>query len=233
MSEDLRKVLKRFGISPTSHSLYQTAFIHRSYLNESKEAKESNERLEFLGDSVLSFIVSTRLFKTRVSDTEGELTNLRAYIVKTESLAKASRNLGLGTFLKLSRGEESSGGRENTQLLANTYEALLGAIFLDQGIEKAISFVSDSLLPVFTDEIEKGAPRDPKSELQEIVQSRFQTSPRYKILSTSGPDHAKRFTVGVFLKNEQVGKGTGSNKQQAEEKAAKLALVKLTSAKSP
>ncbi len=227
MSENLKAILEKIGIFPSDQKLYQTAFTHRSFLNESKEAKQSNERLEFLGDSVLSFIVSTRLFKARVSDTEGELTNLRAYIVKTESLAKASRNLGLGNFLKLSRGEESSGGRENTQLLANTYEALLGAIFLDLGIETAVTFVTKTLLPVFTDEIEKGAPRDPKSQLQEIVQSRFQTSPRYKILSTSGPDHAKRFNVGVFLKNEQVGQGDGSNKQQAEEEAAKIALVKL------
>lgn len=228
MSKDFRQVLENLGLTPQNPLLYETAFAHRSFLNESKEAIQSNERLEFLGDSVLSFIVSTILFRERTADTEGDLTNLRAYIVKTDSLAKVARKLELGKFLKLSRGEEVSGGRKNVQILANTYEAVLGAIFLDQGIEKAISFIQATLLPLFALEVKKGAPRDPKSQLQEIAQSRFQSSPKYRILTTSGPDHAKIFQVGVFVKGEKLGRGLGTNKQQAEEQAAQEALSRLT-----
>lgn len=224
----MAEIFQRVGLTPKNLQFYQTAFTHRSFLNESKEARESNERLEFLGDSVLSFIISSFLFERRPQDNEGLLTNLRAYIVKTDSLSKASKKLNLGEFLKLSKGEEVSGGRENPQILANTFEAVLGAIFLDLGIAAASKFVHSTLIPLFLEEIKKGAPRDPKSELQEIVQSRFQVSPKYKILSSLGPDHAKRFTVGVFVKEKQVGEGDGSNKQQAEEEAAKLALIKLS-----
>jgi ribonuclease III len=207
--------------------IFQTAFTHRSYLNESPEAKESNERLEFLGDSVLSFIVSTYLYELRKNDTEGELTNLRSYIVKTPSLAKAAKNLDLGQILKLSKGEELSGGRENQQLLANTYEALIGALFIDQGVEKVKEFVFETLVPLFKDEIEKGPPKDAKSQLQEILQTRTKQSPQYKILSTSGPDHAKEFVVGVFSQGKLWGKGKGLSKQVAEEEAAEEALINL------
>lgn len=228
MDDGLVKILEKFGLKPQSTQIYNLALTHRSYLNESKEVNESNERLEFLGDSVLSFIVSSFLFKERPKDAEGDLTNLRAYIVKTESLAKAAKKLSFGHFLKLSKGEEVSGGRENPQIMANTYEAVLGAIFLDLGTNAATTFVNSTLLPFFKNEILEGAPRDPKSELQELVQSKFQVSPKYKIISTSGPDHAKQFVIGVFLNNKQIGEGIGTNKQQAEEVAAKKALLKLT-----
>ena len=227
MGSTFDSVLKNVGLVKTNSSIYETAFIHRSFLNESKEARESNERLEFLGDSVLSLIVSSFLFKTRARDDEGSLTSLRAYMVKTDSLGLAAKKLDLGNFLKLSKGEEVSGGRENTQILANTYEAVLGAIFLDLGMEAADKFVRATLLTLFTQEIKKGAPRDPKSELQEVIQSKFQVSPKYKVLASLGPDHAKRFTVGVFIKERQIGQGHGSNKQQAEEEAAKIALKRL------
>lgn len=225
--EEFKAILEELGIHPQNISIYQTAFTHRSYLNESKEVRQSNERSEFLGDSVLSFITSTFLFHKRPEDAEGDLTNLRAYMVKTDSLAKAAQKLQLGRFLKLSKGEELSGGRENPQLMANTYEAVLGAIYLDLGVEKAREFVEQTLLPLFTEEVEKGAPRDPKSQLQEISQNKFKTSPKYKILTTTGPDHAKQFIVGVFVQGEQIGQGEGSNKQQAEEEAAKKALAKV------
>lgn len=226
--ESFKKVLENLGLEPQDPLIYQTAFTHRSYLNEAKAVKESNERLEFLGDSVLSFIISSLLFKKRLSDEEGDLTNLRAFIVKTDSLARAAKNLSLGEFLRLSKGEEVSGGRENPQILADTFEAVLGAIFLDQGTEAAKRFIEQTLLPMFGAEIEGGAPRDPKSELQEVVQSRYQTSPRYRVLETTGPDHAKKFTIGVYIKADRVGTGSGSNKQQAEEEAAKEALQKLS-----
>jgi ribonuclease III len=209
--------------------LFKKAFIHRSYLNESHLADESNERLEFLGDSILSLVVSSYLFSKRPNDTEGELTNLRAFIVKTKSLAIASEKLDLGSFLSLSKGEELSGGRNNPQLLANTYEALLGAIYLTFGIDEATKFINETLIPIFASEIETGPPKDAKSQLQEVTQDKTKQSPKYKILNTSGPDHAKEFSVGVFLQGEKIGEGKGSSKQVAEELAAEEALKHLDS----
>lgn len=229
MQDKLKKILSNYNLTPKNLALYEIAFTHRSFLNESKQPLESNERFEFLGDSILSFIISSYLFDQRTSDNEGDLTNLRAFIVKTDSLAKVSKSLGLGELLRLSRGEESSGGRDNTQLLANTFESLLGAVYLDLGIDAAISFVHLGLIPIFAKEIEGGAPKDAKSELQELVQSRFQVSPFYRILKTQGPDHAKQFQVGVFVKDELLGQGEGNSKQTAEEMAAKQAVSKLTS----
>jgi ribonuclease-3 len=212
---------------------YKTAFTHRSFLNESSETKESNERLEFLGDVVLSFIVSSFLYKERPTDTEGDLTNLRSYIVKTDSLAKASQKLDLGRFLRLSRGEEQSGGRENTQLLANVFESFLGAIYLDQGIEPARDFILENLLPLFEEQITNGPPKDSKSSLQEVAQTETKQSPKYKILDTWGPDHAKEFKVGVFLQGKQIGEGQGTSKQEAEEHAAAQALISLNKVSQP
>ena len=225
MDGEYRSLLAKFNLFLENPGLYLIAFTHRSYLNETKGKIESNERMEFLGDAVLSVIISSFLFKTRPEDKEGDLTHLRSYMVKTDSLAKTSQVLGLGKYLRMSKGEELTGGRENPQLLANTYEALLGAIFLDLGIDAATKFVRATLLPLFQKEVEKGAPRDPKSQLQEVVQAKKQMSPKYKILSASGPDHAKKFVVGVFLNNEKLGEGNGANKQQAEEEAAKQALT--------
>lgn len=208
--------------------IYQIAFTHRSYLNEINEDLQSNERLEFLGDSILSFIVSSFLYNLRRGDNEGELTNLRSYIVKTGSLAKAAQMLNLGHYLKLSKGEEFSGGRENPQLLANTYEALLGAIFIDQGLDSAKEFVYQTLFPLFGEELKSGPPKDAKSQLQEVVQNLTKQSPKYRILKTIGPDHAKKFTVGVYLKGEKIGLGEGLSKQIAEEEAAQKALQELS-----
>lgn len=204
--------------------IYQIAFTHRSYLNETSEKLHSNERLEFLGDAVLAFVISSYLYDLRKNDTEGDLTNLRSFIVKTSSLAKASQKLNLGDILRLSKGEEFSGGRVNTQILANTYEALLGAIYLEQGLNKAREFVNKTLLPFFAEELKAGPPKDAKSVLQEISQDQTKQSPKYQILKTEGPDHAKKFTVAVYLENKQIGVGHGSSKQEAEEQAAKLAV---------
>jgi len=212
-----------------SQPIYIKAFTHRSFLNESNEANESNERLEFLGDSVLSLIVSRMLYENRSTDDEGDLTNLRSYVVKTQSLAKASKELNLGSYLRLSKGEELSGGRENTQLLANTFEALLGAIYLDKGFDAADAFVKENLIPLFAEEIKNGPPKDAKSVLQEVAQNLTKQSPKYKILETEGPDHAKEFTVGVFVQGKQLGEGKGLSKQVAEEHAAEVALKELNS----
>jgi len=209
------------------NKIFQKAFIHRSFLNEAGSNMESNERLEFLGDSVLSFIISSYLYKERLSDAEGDLTNLRSYIVKTKSLSKAAADLNLGSYLQLSKGEEISGGRDNTQILANTFEALLGAIYLELGLESATDFITSYLLPLFEEELRIGPPKDAKSHLQELAQTKTKQSPKYKILSTTGPDHAKQFLVGVFLEGKIIGEGRGSSKQVAEEAAATLALGSL------
>ncbi|MBI2011541.1 ribonuclease III [Candidatus Daviesbacteria bacterium] len=207
--------------------IFQTAFTHRSFLNEASGNIESNERLEFLGDAILSFIISSYLFDSRLSDTEGELTNLRSFIVKTASLAKAAENLNLGKYLRMSKGEEMTGGRENTQLLANTYEALLGAVYVDQGLEEAKKFVKKTLIPLFESELRSGPPKDAKSRLQELSQTLTKQSPKYKIIKTTGPDHAKTFSVGVYLQGKQLGEGSGASKQEAEGEAAKIALKKI------
>lgn len=223
------KLLKLLNIRFENINLLKQAFIHRSYLNEVKLDSNSNERLEFLGDAVLSLVVSFYLFNLRRQDAEGELTNLRAYVVKTKSLSEAAKKLNLGSYLKLSKGEEQSGGRENPQLLANTYEALVGAVYLDQGMEAVKQLIYQTLLSLFEMEIKKGPPKDAKSNLQEMVQEKFKQSPRYKILQTRGPDHAKKFLVAVYIGGKEYGKGSGSSKQEAEAKAAKEALKKLNS----
>lgn len=227
MKDEFQNLLKLLNINFKNTSLLKLAFIHRSYLNEIKSEKESNERLEFLGDSILSLVVSFYLFNLRKHDEEGELTNLRAFIVKTKSLSEAAKRMKLGSYLKLSKGEEIGRGRENPQLLANTYEALLGAIYLDQGLETVRKVIEKTLLSLFATELKSGPPKDAKSNLQEEVQEKFKESPYYKILSTRGPDHAKKFSVAVFIGNKQYGIGEGNSKQIAEEMAAKEALGKL------
>lgn len=223
--DDFSKLLQQLHISFNNLKLLGQAFIHRSYLNENKAHFLSNERLEFLGDAVLSLIISDALFSQRVQDNEGDLTSLRAYIVKTKSLAQAAENLNLGNYLKLSKGEDSGGGRQNPQLLANTYESLLGAIYLDQGLEVTKQVIGKTLLPIFESEIRVGPPKDAKSKLQELVQEKVKQSPHYKTLKTYGPDHAKQFLIGVYIGGEKKGQGKGSNKQEAEEEAAKDALA--------
>lgn len=222
------ELLKKINLVFKNPKILKQAFYHRSYLNEVKLNIQSNERLEFLGDSVLSLIITHYLYLSRPNDAEGKLTNLRAFIVKTNSLAKAAKNLGLGKYLRFSKGEEMGGGRDNPQLLANTYEAMLGAIYLDQGIDIVKKIIAQTLLSLFEKELKLGPPKDAKSALQEIVQEKFKQSPRYKILQTSGPDHARQFIVAVYIKDKQYGKGSGSSKQIAEEQAAAEALRQLT-----
>jgi ribonuclease III len=207
--------------------LFKLAFIHRSYLNETKEVLTSNERLEFMGDSILSFIISEYLYQTFPQFNEGILTNIRSLVVNTKSLAIVAKEFNFGEHLMLSRGEEESKGRQNDSLLANSVEAFLGALYLDQGIEAAKGFI----LPIFTariDSIVKNrAFKDPKSLLQEHVQAQKQNSPQYKVLKEEGPPHAKQFTIGVFVQDTQLGQGSGKSKQEAEENAAQEALEKI------
>ncbi len=210
-----------------NQNLFHQAFIHRSYLNEAKEKVESNERLEFLGDSILSFIISEYLFRTYPDFDEGVLTNLRSLVVNTKSLAVAAKTLNFGKYLMLSRGEEESNGRENESILANTFEAFIGALYLDQGTSAVSEFLKMVLIPQIGEYVKKKVFKDPKSLLQEYVQSKKQNSPMYKVLLEEGPAHAKKFTIGVYIENEKVGEGIGRSKQEAEEHAAKQALNQL------
>lgn len=207
--------------------LQRLAFIHRSYLNESKTDVESNERLEFLGDSIISFVISDHLYKTYPIFDEGILTNLRSLVVNTKSLAKVGKSLEFGNKLLLSRGEEESGGRNNDSLLANTFEAFTGALYIDQGIKAVTEFLTLVLIPNISEHVQKKVFKDPKSLLQEQVQANKQKSPVYKVLNEDGPAHAKKFTIGVYIENELFGQGEGRSKQAAEEIAAGVALEKI------
>ena len=204
--------------------LFEQSFIHRSYLNETKKKISSNERLEFLGDSVISFVVSQYLYSKYPNFNEGILTNLRSLLVNTKSLAQAAKDLEFGNFLKLSKGEEESRGRQNQSLLADSFEAFVGALFLDSGIDVVKKFLSDVLLPKAELYVKNKTFKDPKSLLQEKIQSQKQTSPVYKVIGEQGPAHAKVFTVGAYVNNVLMGQGNGKSKQEAEESAAKEAL---------
>ncbi len=210
-----------------NQKLFTQAFTHRSYLNESREATESNERLEFLGDSILSFVISQHLYKTYPEFNEGILTNLRSLLVNTKSLASMAKTLEFGNYLMLSKGEEDSKGRENQSLLADCLEAYIGALFLDQGIEKVTEFLIATIIPQADAIIQKKTFKDPKSILQEFVQARKQNSPFYKVLDEEGPAHSKTFTIGVYVGDELMGTGKGKSKQIAQEDAAEQALEKL------
>lgn len=217
---------KTIGIRFRDQKLLKEAFIHRSYLNESKQTKESNERLEFLGDSVLSFLTSYFLYEKYPNYPEGILTNIRSSLVKTKSLSDAAKSIGLGDFLFLSRGEEDSGGRSNESLLADVFEALLGAIYLDQGTNRAQEFLQTYLFPKAKAIVDKKAYIDYKSHLQEIVQEETRISPIYRVAKSEGPDHNKIFWIEALVNNEVIGKGSGKSKQEAEQEAASDALEK-------
>lgn len=224
---ELSKLEEQLGFSFTNRELAKQAFTHRSYLNEAKRPLPSNERLEFLGDSVLSFIVSDHLFRTFPNYPEGHLTNLRSTLVKTTMLATISQEINLGEFLFLSRGEEEGGGRKNISLLADTFEALLGATYIDQGFEAASTLIHRFLIPKLAKILEEKSYKDPKSKFQEYIQEDVKSSPLYTVLSETGPDHAKEFTVGVFVSGTLWGQGKGKSKQEAEQSAAAQALEKV------
>lgn len=207
-----------------TQKLLAQVFTHRSFLNESPEAVESNERLEFLGDSILSFIVSSHIFDHYKSFAEGELTNIRSVLTNTQTLYKVAYGLELGKLLKLSRGEEATGGRENKTILADTYEALIGGLFLDQGLSAAQDFVHKTLLSRIDEIVKSQGLKDPKSTLQEKLQETHKISPTYKIIKEEGPDHAKIYTIGVYLNNRLLAEGVGHSKQEAEKQAAQNAL---------
>ena len=208
--------------------LLDNAFVHRSFLNEHKgDGIENNERLEFLGDAVLELIISAYLFEHYPEKPEGELTNIRAAVVRTESLAEESRNLGFGEYLKMSKGEEDSGGKDKDYLLANTFEAVLGAIYLDQGFDVCVDYLNRTLLQKVSTIVENNLFIDPKTQAQEMIQAEFKVTPIYEVVKEEGPDHDKTFTVALMVNGKEMGRGSGTSKQKAEEAAAEKALESL------
>ena len=218
---------KNLNLTFKNKELLTTALTHRSFLNENREIKEHNERFEFLGDAVLELIVTQYLFDNCPNETEGVLTSFRSASVKTDTLAEISKKLDYGSYLRMSRGEERTGGREKDYLLANTFEAVLGALYLDQGFEICKKFLQKVLFPKIDTIIEQRLDIDPKTQFQEIAQEMYKETPSYKVVEEEGPDHEKSFTIGVFLGKKEMGKGTGASKQKAEEEAAQKALEKL------
>lgn len=217
------------GVTFKDIQLLVTAFTHRSYVNEHrKTVSEHNERLEFLGDAVLE-LVTTEYLYTNFSDPEGILTNWRSSLVRTESIGAAAGRYNFEPLLRLSRGEKRGTDRARAQILANCYEAVVGALYLDQGYDASKAFIEKSLLCTFEEILESGSWMDPKSHLQELAQSRDGHTPVYKVLSEEGPDHDKIFTVGVYVNGKLMGKGEGPSKQNGQQRAAEAALLKYKS----
>lgn len=213
---------------PTFHSLplLHTAFTHRSALNES-DMTESNERLEFLGDAVLELATTEFLYQTFPKANEGEMTSYRAALVKTTTLAQVALALGLDERLQMSKGEERSGGRQNQSLLADTFEAVLGALYLDQGYTSCVTFLAEHLFPRFDQILSENSYKDYKTTLQELVQSQGRGTPVYHTVREEGPDHLKVFTVEVHIDGQPLGSGEGKSKQDASQVAAQQALEKI------
>ncbi len=206
--------------------LLVSALTHRSALNERKNLKQSYERLEYLGDAVLELVISDHLYKTYPKKPEGELTHLRAQIVQTKTLAAAAKKIKLDQHLILSSGEKKAKGHQNPSLLADCFEAVVGAIYLDQGIKQATNFIQKYLLKNLDQLIKSAHITDYKSQLQELVQSKYKLTPTYQVIKTIGPDHNKEFTIKVFLDKKAIATGTGKSKQNAQQRAAKAALEK-------
>jgi ribonuclease-3 len=220
-----KEVEKKLGLKFKNGDLLKNALIHRSYLNESKdEDLENNERLEFLGDAVLELIISTELYIKYPEKTEGKLTSIRSALVRTESLAEESRRLDIGKHILMSKGEGDSGGADKDFILANTYEALLGAIYLDRGLKECEKFVKRTVLKKLPRVIREELFIDPKTKIQELVQAKYKVTPTYKVIKEQGPDHDKSFTVVLKVGNKIMAKGSGLSKQKAEEDAAQKSI---------
>ena len=217
------------GVAFKKDALFKEALTHRSYLNENPSWKyPANERLEFLGDAVIELAVSELLFERFPKEDEGKLTGIRAALVNYLMLSAVADSIRLGDFLYLSKGEMKEGhGRAREVILANAFEAVIGAVYLDRGYDAARKVVSALVMPHLPDVMEKKLYKDPKSSLQEIFQGRRRVTPTYRVLSESGPDHAKRFVVGVYMGNELLAEGEGPSKQEAEAKAAERGLERF------
>lgn len=218
---DINKVKDDFK----DKNLFDQALTHRSWVNEHKGLRGSNERLEFLGDAILEFVASKEIFAKFPDKEEGYLTALRANLVNTVALAEIAKKLQLGPILFLSKGEEDGGGRKNTSLLADTVEAIIGAIFVDRGITDADKFIKENILPEV--EIKAREPlKDAKSSLQEFVQGKGYPTPKYQVIEEVGPDHNKKFVIEVIINGKSWGNGEGKSKSLAEQEAARQILAK-------
>lgn len=225
--KDFSLLENKIGATFQNKDLLTQAFVHRSYLNENPDFYLfHNERLEFLGDAVLELAVTKELFLNYPDKPEGELTTWRAALVNSKMLATIAKELELNEFLLLSKGEEKETGKARDYILANTFEALVGALYLDQGFEIAEQFIKTYVLVKLEYVLETRLFQDAKSEFQEIAQEKVSITPTYKVMKEWGPDHAKRFIIGAYLEEELVGKGEGMSKQEAEEKAAQESLDK-------
>ncbi len=222
---DLSKLESTIDVTFKDKDLLEQALVHRSYLNENPHFRLAhNERLEFLGDAVLELIVTEALYQKYPAKPEGDLTSLRAALVNSVMLSEVAQGLGLNDYLKLSRGEAKDAGRARQFILANAFEALVGAMHLDQGYAAAAGFIERVLMPRLEEIVEKRLDRDPKSQFQEEAQERVGVTPGYEVLREWGPDHDKHFVVGVFLGGELAAEGEGPSKQAAEVEAARRAL---------
>jgi len=221
--KDFKALQKKIGTDFKDEQLLVNAFIHRSYLNESSEYKEHNERLEFLGDAVLE-LVTTEYLYSNYPNPEGELTAWRSSLVKTETISDVSKSLGFEDYLFLSKGESKSKGRARQLILANCFEAVIGAIYMDKGYDAAKKFITKNLLKLLPEILDKKLYVDAKSELQELAQRKESITPRYDVISETGPDHQRIFKIGVFLNEKKIGEGEGSSKQLAQQEAAQNAL---------
>lgn len=222
------KIQQTIGITFNNLDLLKEALTHRSYLNENpKWGVPHNERLEFLGDAVLELVVTEHLFHTYPQSPEGELTSIRAALVNYQILARIADSIHMHSSILLSRGEAKDTARAKEVILANAFESLIGAIYLDQGYAIVAQFIADQVLTHSDEIVEKNLHKDPKSHLQEIVQEKYKVTPRYAVLSQEGPDHNKIFEIGVYFGEEFAAKGKGFSKQEGEIEAAKNALKKF------
>ncbi|MDD5197289.1 MAG: ribonuclease III [Candidatus Gracilibacteria bacterium] len=223
--EKIGSFVSSLSISYKDITNYCLAFIHRSVLNENIiHVSESNERLEFLGDAVLELITTELLFHAYPSKPEGELTDMRSALVRGKNLASIGLTLNLQDYVLVSKGELLAGGNTNPYIVANTFEAFLGALYLDLGYTEAKSFVEKYVLSTLSEILEKELHVDPKSHLQEIAQDKYLTTPTYEVLGESGSDHNKSYMVGAYIGTKQVGTGSGSSKKKAQQEAAENAL---------
>jgi len=225
MNHNLEQFEERLGVTFANRDFLEQALVHRSYLNENPTFPFGhNERLEFLGDAVLELVVTEYLYKN-YENPEGDLTNWRASLVNTKMLAEVAEELHMRDYLYLSRGEaKETNPKARTYILANTFEAVVGAMYLDQGFGAAEKFIHQFLLPRLPHILEHELYRDPKSAFQEASQEKVGITPNYRVVSETGPDHAKIFTIGIYLNDELVAEGTGASKQEGEEAAARAAL---------
>jgi len=225
--KDFEKLEKNIKIKFKNKNLLKQAFVHRSYLNENPGSKmEQNERLEFLGDAVMELVVTNYLFRHYPKNPEGDLTTWRAALVNSKMLSEISTRLGFNEYLMLSKGEGQDTGRARQFILANTFEAVIGAIYLDRGLDKAEEFICNNLICELKRVLEEKLYLDPKSHFQEEAQGKMGITPSYELIEQEGPDHCKKFVVGVYLGGDLIAKGEGPSKQTAQEDAARKALHK-------